>query len=62
MEDFAETFAVWLNPFTDWRASYKNWPALEKLAYVDELMGEIADRPPTSTSGSISNMSRGTLP
>ena len=47
VEDFAETFAVWLNRYTDWRASYKNWPALEKLAYVDELMGEIADRPPS---------------
>jgi hypothetical protein len=46
VEDFAETFAVWLNPFTDWRTAYRGWPALEKLAYVDELMREIAGRPP----------------
>jgi hypothetical protein len=46
VEDFAETFAVWLNPYVDWCATYKGWPALEKLNYVDELMKEIAGRPP----------------
>jgi hypothetical protein len=46
VEDFAETFAVWLNPFIDWRAAYKGWPALEKLEYVDALMHEIADKAP----------------
>jgi hypothetical protein len=46
VEDFAETFAVWLNPYTDWRTAYKGWPALEKLDYVDGLMREIAGRPP----------------
>jgi hypothetical protein len=45
-EDFAETFAVWLTPGSDWRARYAGWPALEKLRYVDRLMHEIADRPP----------------
>ena len=46
VEDFAETFAIWLNPYNDWRTAYKGWPALEKLTYVDELMREIAGRPP----------------
>jgi Putative zinc-binding metallo-peptidase len=46
VEDFAETFAVWLNPHVDWRSDYKWWPALEKLEYVDELMRELAGRPP----------------
>ncbi|MDF1566128.1 MAG: hypothetical protein P1V51_24060 [Deltaproteobacteria bacterium] len=27
-----------------WRRRYEGWPALEKLAYVDELMGELAGR------------------
>jgi hypothetical protein len=37
-EDFAETFAVWLNPDRDWRHEYAEWPvALEKLLYVEEL-------------------------
>ncbi len=45
VEDFAETFAVWLQPRGNWRTRYAGWPALQKLEYVDELMGEIADRP-----------------
>jgi hypothetical protein len=49
VEDFAETFAAWLNPYTDWRTSYESWPALEKLAYVDELMQEIANRAPRNS-------------
>jgi len=49
-EDFAETFAVWLNPGSRWRHQYKGWPALKKLEYVDELMGQIADEPPRVTS------------
>jgi hypothetical protein len=44
-EDFAETFAVWLNPQSDWRARYADWPALKKLEYMDALMGEIAGKP-----------------
>ena len=45
-EDFAETFAVWLKPRSSWRTRYAGWPALKKLEYVDELMGEIAGKRP----------------
>ena len=45
-EDFAETFAVWLTPGLDWRARYRDWPALRKLEYVDELMRSLAGKPP----------------
>ena len=45
-EDFAETFAVWLNPRSDWRRRYHDWPALKKLEYMDALMREIGQRPP----------------
>lgn len=45
-EDFAETFAVWLTPEIDWRERYKDWPALRKLEYVDELMRSLAGKPP----------------
>jgi hypothetical protein len=45
-EDFAETFAVWLRPGRRWRQTYKDWPAIKKLEYVDEVMAEIADQPP----------------
>jgi hypothetical protein len=44
-EDFAETFAVWLNPHSDWRARYVDWPALKKLDYMDSLMADIAGKP-----------------
>ena len=48
-EDFAETFAVWLKPRSRWRSDYKDWPALEKLQYVNELMDEISEaKPPVS--------------
>ena len=47
-EDFAETFAVWLTPDLDWRERYKDWKALQKLEYVDELMRSIAGKPPTN--------------
>jgi hypothetical protein len=45
-EDFAETFAVWLQPRSSWRRTYARWPALEKLEYVDGLMREIAAKRP----------------
>src|ERR1700751_2383372 len=45
-EDFAETFAVWLRPRSNWRTRYDGWPALKKLEYVDELMAEIVGKPP----------------
>jgi hypothetical protein len=49
-EDFAETFAVWLRPRSNWRTRYANWPALKKLEFVDELMAEIASKKPVITS------------
>jgi hypothetical protein len=48
-EDFAETFAVWLRPRSNWRTRYAGWPALKKLEYVDELMAEIAAQRPLLT-------------
>ena len=58
-EDFAETFAVWLRPRSDWRKRYADWPALKKLEYVDELMAEIAgERPKTIVRRRIDPLSR----
>jgi len=45
-EDFAETFAVWLNPASDWRRRYAGWPALRKLEYVERALRGIATAPP----------------
>ncbi len=37
-EDFAETFAVWLDPASKWKWNYRHWEgALEKLHAVDRL-------------------------
>jgi hypothetical protein len=46
VEDFAETFAVWLKPRSRWRSRYEGWPVLKKLEYVDELMHQIANEKP----------------
>lgn len=49
-EDFAETFAVWLRPRSSWRTRYAGWPAMKKLAYMDELMADIGDTKPVLRS------------
>jgi hypothetical protein len=46
VEDFAETFAVWLTPESNWRQRYAGWPALKKLEYMDELMRSLKRRKP----------------
>ena len=46
-EDFAETFAVWLTPNSEWRQRYAGWPARKKLEYMDALMSGLRDRPPS---------------
>ncbi len=46
-EDWAETFAIWLDPRSRWEVKYRNWPkALEKVTCVDRLMREIAGEEP----------------
>jgi Putative zinc-binding metallo-peptidase len=45
-EDFAETFAVWLTPQSQWRQRYADWPALKKLEYMDRLMTSLAGAHP----------------
>jgi hypothetical protein len=49
-EDFAETFAVWLTPDSDWRARYGDWPAIRKLELMDDLMRDIAGKPAVVTT------------
>lgn len=52
-EDFAETFATWLTPETDWRTRYVGWPADRKLQYMDRLMTSLAHTPPKVTETRI---------
>ena len=58
-EDFAETFAVWLAPRSQWRRRYAEWPALKKLEYVDELMRELRGvAPPVRTRRRVEPLSQ----
>ena len=50
-EDFAETFAVWLTPRSNWREKYKNWPAMKKLRYVDRVCHELGETVPVRPLG-----------
>lgn len=45
-EDWAETFAVWLNPRSNWKKRYQHWPALKKLELLDQMMSDIRGKKP----------------
>ncbi len=49
-EDFAETFAVWLDPSSNWTTRYSGWPAQRKLEYMERLMREIGHTKPAIRS------------
>jgi hypothetical protein len=49
-EDFAETFAVWLDPRSTWSVKYAGWPALRKLEYMEWLMRGVARSQPKVTT------------
>ncbi|RME14480.1 MAG: hypothetical protein D6797_08750 [Bdellovibrio sp.] len=42
-EDFAETFAVWLDPQSQWRRKYRSWPVYKKLIYMDKLLKSLKE-------------------
>ena len=50
-EDFAETFAVWLTPRSNWRKRYRGWAALEKLRYLDRLARKVGRSDPPRRRG-----------
>jgi hypothetical protein len=50
-EDFAETFAVWLAPRSNWRRRYRGWPAMRKLGYVERTMRRIGGQEPVVHKG-----------
>ena len=45
-EDWAETFATWLDGNSDWNEVYKTWPALKKLKYMDSSMKNLVNKKP----------------
>jgi hypothetical protein len=52
-EDFAETFAVWLTPRSNWRVAYRNWPSIKKLEYTDRVMRRLRHKKPVVTGGPL---------
>ena len=50
-EDFAETFAVWLTPRSNWRKRYKGWGAMKKLLYMDRIGRKLGDVDPVVAHG-----------
>ena len=50
-EDFAETFAVWLTPGSQWRRRYRGWGAMAKLRYIDRAARRFRDSPPVREFG-----------
>jgi hypothetical protein len=50
-EDFAETFAVWLTPKSNWRVRYRGWPAMKKLRLVNRFARELSGREPLVKRG-----------
>jgi hypothetical protein len=50
-EDFAETFAVWLTPRSQWRKRYRGWGAMAKLRYVDRMARKLRDAEPVRPQG-----------
>ncbi|MEM9410844.1 MAG: putative zinc-binding metallopeptidase [Planctomycetota bacterium] len=58
-EDFAETFAVWLNPRSGWKRNYAGWKAIKKIEYVDHLMGDLAGvKAPVRSRAKVDPVSR----
>lgn len=50
-EDFAETFAVWLTPRSNWRKRYRGWGAMAKLRYLDRVARELREVEPVRRRG-----------
>src|SRR5437763_8036028 len=50
-EDFAETFAVWMTPRSNWRKRYKGWGAMAKLKYMERIGKKFGDVDPLRPQG-----------
>lgn len=52
-DDFAETFAVWLTPFSNWPKAYKTTPALAKLLYTNKVVANYGIKLPIVADGRL---------
>ena len=49
-EDFAETFAVWITPDSNWQKTYEGWGCYQKLLYVDRVANQFGTAEPLVTA------------
>ncbi|MCU1284658.1 MAG: hypothetical protein JWO13_1008 [Acidobacteriales bacterium] len=50
-EDFAETFAVWMTPRSNWRKRYEGWGAMQKLKYMERISKKFGGADPLRPQG-----------
>ena len=50
-EDFAETFAVWMTPRSNWRNRYRGWGAMAKLRYMNRIARKLGNVDPLRKRG-----------
>src|SRR5437763_8227686 len=56
-EDFAETFAVWMSPRSNWRKRYQGWGAMAKLKYMERVGRKFGDVDPLRPQGDTTSRS-----
>jgi hypothetical protein len=52
-DDFAETFAVWLTPGSQWQEIYAGTPSMPKLLYVQKVAWRYGNKTPRVTGGHL---------
>jgi hypothetical protein len=52
-DDFAETFAVWLTPYSHWQTAYACTSASEKLQYAKRVAAEYGEKSPVMIGGRV---------
>jgi hypothetical protein len=52
-DDFAETFAVWLTPYSNWQKAYTGTAALDKLLYVNNVLAKYGEKSPIVSAGRL---------
>jgi len=49
-EDFAETFAVWIMPDSNWQKTYEGWSCYNKLLYIGSVVNKLGSADPLVTA------------
>ena len=52
-DDFAETFAVWLTPGSNWQNVYAGTPVMAKLLYIGKMAAKFGKLQPVVTDGRL---------